>query len=183
VLDKWLRASRANVLVAGDSGGISGAEAAQAAGRIAALQAATDLGALSATRRDELARASRRCLSVLAGVRRFLDRLYEPSARHRIPDGATIVCRCEDVTAGEAQAAIAEGCVGPDQLKFFTRCGMGPCQGRYCGLTITEMISQATGAPPEAVGYYRIRQPVKPLKLGVLATAAAPIEKAAVYKT
>ena len=35
------------------------------------------------------------------------------------------------------------GCKGPNQAKAFGRCGMGPCQGRYCGLTVTELLAAA----------------------------------------
>ena len=37
--------------------------------------------------------------------------------------------------------AAALGCPGPNQMKSFLRCGMGPCQGRLCGLTVTELIA------------------------------------------
>ena len=61
------------------------------------------------------------------------------------------------------------GCEGPNQLKAFLRCGMGPCQGRLCGLTVTELIARAHGTTPQAVGYYRLRPPVKPIPLSALA--------------
>ena len=183
VLDPWLRSSRRNVFVAGDTGGISGAEAAEHTGRLAALQAAADLGRLGEARRDRMARASLLRLAGLAPLRRFLDRLYRPQPSHRVPTGDTIVCRCEDVTADEVRAAIEHGAHGPNQLKFFTRCGMGPCQGRYCGLTVSEMYAQAAGRSVADVGYFRVRLPVKPLALGTLATAATAIEKAVPYRT
>ena len=53
-------------------------------------------------------------------------------------------------------------------MKAFSRCGMGPCQGRFCGLTVSEMISQELELPVQKVGYYRIRRPVKPVLLGEL---------------
>jgi hypothetical protein len=55
-------------------------------------------------------------------------------------------------------------------MKAFLRCGMGPCQGRLCGLTVTELIAQARGVPPQEVGYYRLRPPVKPITLAELAS-------------
>jgi NADPH-dependent 2,4-dienoyl-CoA reductase/sulfur reductase-like enzyme len=183
VIDEWGCSSRKGVLVAGDSGGILGADAAAASGSIAALHAAVTLGRLPLHRRDALARPHRRTLARLRRVRRFLDRLYRPLDAHRVPVGATIVCRCEDVTAEQARTAIAQGCAGPNQLKFFTRCGMGPCQGRYCGLTVSELIAQVTGKSVAEVGYYRVRQPLKPMQLGALASVARAIEKAAPYNT
>jgi hypothetical protein len=54
-------------------------------------------------------------------------------------------------------------------MKAFVRCGMGPCQGRMCGLTVTELMAAARNVPPAEIGYYRIRPPIKPLALGELA--------------
>jgi hypothetical protein len=48
---------------------------------------------------------------------------------------------------------------------------MGPCQGRLCGLTVTEVIADARGVPPSEVGYYRVRPPIKPVTLAELAAA------------
>jgi hypothetical protein len=63
-------------------------------------------------------------------------------------------------------------------MKAFLRCGMGPCQGRLCGLTVTELMSEARGVPPDEIGYYRLRPPVKPITLGEL--AGLPTSEAAV---
>jgi bacterioferritin-associated ferredoxin len=103
-------------------------------------------------------------------IRPFLDALYRPADSHRMPtDDAVIVCRCEEVTAGQIRQYTELGCQGPNQTKAFGRCGMGPCQGRLCGLTVTELLAQGRGVSPEEVGYYRIRPPIKPVTLGELA--------------
>ena len=59
--------------------------------------------------------------------------------------------------------------MGPNQIKSFTRCGMGPCQGRNCGLTVAELIADVQGVPVSDVGYFRLRPPIKPVTLGELA--------------
>jgi NAD(P)H-nitrite reductase large subunit len=101
--------------------------------------------------------------------RAFLDAYYQPMSQFRRPIGNTIVCRCEEVTAGQIIDTVALGCNGPNQMKAFLRCGMGACQGRLCGLTVTELIAHARGVAPQATGYYRIRPPVKPITLAELA--------------
>jgi hypothetical protein len=73
------------------------------------------------------------------------------------------------VTARQVTETVALGCTGPNQMKSFLRCGMGPCQGRLCGLTVTELIAKARGVTPAEVGYYRLRPPVKPITLAELA--------------
>jgi bacterioferritin-associated ferredoxin len=106
--------------------------------------------------------------------RRFLDKLYRPAKRFRIPKDDTIVCRCEEVTARQIVETVALGCPGPNQMKSFLRCGMGPCQGRLCGLTVTELMAEARGVPAQQVGYYRLRPPVKPITVAELASLPKP---------
>ncbi len=54
-------------------------------------------------------------------------------------------------------------------MKGVTRCGMGPCQGRFCGLTVSELIAADRGLPVSRIGAARLRAPVKPVPLGELA--------------
>jgi bacterioferritin-associated ferredoxin len=108
-----------------------------------------------------------------------MDALYRPAKVFRQPSGETIVCRCEETTARQIIDTVALGCPGPNQMKIFLRCGMGPCQGRLCGLTVTELIAESRGVPPPEVGYYRLRPPVKPITVGEV--AALPKTDAAVY--
>ncbi len=157
----------------GDCAHIGGATVAVLEGRLAALAIATSLDRLNTDERNRLARPLRRALKHELSARSFLDRLYEPAAAILAPgDPTTIVCRCEEVTAGAIREAVALGCTGPNQLKAFTRCGMGPCQGRLCGPTVVETIADARGVPPDEVGYYRIRSPVSPVTVGEIARSS-----------
>ena len=54
------------------------------------------------------------------------------------------------------------------------RCGMGPCQGRLCGLTAVELIAETRRQTPAEIGYYRIRAPIKPITLGDMAALDVP---------
>jgi bacterioferritin-associated ferredoxin len=84
--------------------------------------------------------------------------------------GKTIACRCEEVSAEDIEQAVDLGALGPAQLKSYTRAGMGPCQGRMCGLTVTETIAARRGVSPAEVGYFRLRAPVKPITVAELAS-------------
>jgi NADPH-dependent 2,4-dienoyl-CoA reductase/sulfur reductase-like enzyme len=170
IVDRFGASSIAGVTIAGDGAGIAGAEAAEHRGRLAALAAACRLGRIDEARRDREAARHRSALRRAERGRVFLDLLYRPAEAFRVPRGDTIVCRCEEVTAGQIVDAVALGCSGPNQMKSFLRCGMGPCQGRLCGLTVTELIAASRGVAPEAVGYYRLRPPVKPITLQELAS-------------
>jgi NADPH-dependent 2,4-dienoyl-CoA reductase/sulfur reductase-like enzyme len=158
-----------DIFVAGDGGGIAGAQAAAKQGEICALEILRRQGKITKNTFDERVAKSHAQLSAYLHIRPFLDALYRPSDANRIPADDVLVCRCEEVTAGEIRRAVAIGCVGPNQIKSFNRCGMGPCQGRLCGLTVTEVIAHERGVSPEDTGYYRIRPPIKPITLGQLA--------------
>lgn len=164
VLDDSAGTSVPGISIAGDGAGIAGAWAAEARGRIAGIAACGRLGVATGDE-QEARQALRRHLM----GRGFLDRYYQPRDGLRLPEGATIVCRCEEVTAEQVRQTVRLGCEGPNQMKAFLRCGMGPCQGRLCGLTVTELIAAERGVRPADVGYYRLRPPVKPILLTELA--------------
>jgi bacterioferritin-associated ferredoxin len=170
VVDLWGGSSLPNHYHAGDGGGVAGSEASAARGALAALGVANALGMIDGRTRDGAAVAPRADLARAMRGRAFFDTLYRPADAFRIPRDDTIVCRCEEVTAREIVTAVGEeGCAGPNQLKAFLRCGMGLCQGRHCGLTVTELIADVRGVTPAEVGYYRLRFPAKPVTLGELA--------------
>jgi NADPH-dependent 2,4-dienoyl-CoA reductase/sulfur reductase-like enzyme len=157
------------IYLAGDCRGIVGAKASASQGRLAALAIASKLRPNTGKDLQQRGNAVRAELREQLQIRPFLDALYRPAASHRRPqDDSVIVCRCEEVTAGQIRNYAQLGCQGPNQAKAFGRCGMGPCQGRLCGLTVTELLAQARGVSPAAVGYYRIRPPIKPVTLGEL---------------
>lgn len=149
------RTSVPGILVAGDGAGIGGAVAAVLSGRIVALGlAGGDPSALIAERARYLA------------ARPLLEALFPPRPM-RLAD-TTLVCRCEEVTAGAVRQAAAAGCQGMNQLKAYTRCGMGPCQGRMCGPVAIEVLAEASGVPVSAIEPLRTRFPTKPVSVGDL---------------
>ncbi len=163
------------IAIAGDGAGIAGAWAAEERGRLAGIAA---VQALSPNAPTPAVAAIRARLAAHAKGRAFLDTLYQPQRQFRIPPdddkgNATIVCRCEEVTAGQIRETVALGCEGPNQMKAFLRCGMGPCQGRLCALTVTELIADARQVSPAKVGTFRLRAPIKPITLGELAQLPA----------
>ena len=175
LLDRFGETSLRGISIAGDGAGIGGGQAAAWRGVIIAMAVVRALKPGAKMPAEKLA------YTALAGFmrgRKFLDRLYRPAKALRIPSGNTIVCRCEEVTAQQIVDTVELGCPGPNQMKSFLRCGMGPCQGRLCGLTVTELMADARGVSPQEVGYYRLRPPVKPITVAEL--AALPKTEAAV---
>ena len=173
VLDAEFGSSVPGIAVAGDGAGIAGGTAAAERGRIAAIAVVRALKPQAAVPDTQ---AIRQRLQREEMGRAFLDCLNRPADSFRLPEGDTIACRCEEVTAKQVRETAQMGCEGPNQMKAFLRCGMGPCQGRLCGLTVTELIGAERKTTPDEVGYYRLRPPVKPITLAEL--ASLPISEA-----
>nr|WP_321981387.1 NAD(P)/FAD-dependent oxidoreductase [uncultured Cohaesibacter sp.] len=165
-LDTYGESSRANLYVAGDGGGIRGAKSAEMAGRLTVMRVAQKAGLPIPT--HEMSRLQK-ALSVDAAVRPFLETLYAPAKQALAPADETIICRCEEITAGQIRASVKHNAAGPNQVKSYLRSGMGPCQGRVCGLTVTGLIAAQSGKSPGEVDYFRIRPPLKPMTLSELA--------------
>jgi NADPH-dependent 2,4-dienoyl-CoA reductase/sulfur reductase-like enzyme len=167
VIDADGRAGRA-IYLAGDGCRIGGAEAASLAGTIAGNAAAVDLG-----------------LRLLAGdlptKRRRLNRLYRAQ---QAMAGAfawpvnvittmadnVLVCRCENVTAGEIRQSLGLpiGVAELNRVKAATRCGMGRCQGRVCGPSATELTAAVLGRTHAPLDRFRAQPPVKPLPINLV---------------
>ena len=178
------RTSVAGLYVAGDGAGIAGAAAAGAHGELAALACAHDLGRVTAEayvrERDRLQaqwRKPARFGRAMAGLMALRDGAVAGIAAD------TIVCRCEDVTRAEIDAAARDGARDMNQLKAWTRCGMGPCQGRTCGDVAGALLAAQVGGSREAVGRFTGRAPLRPISLAEVAGdytyADIPIPKAA----
>jgi NADPH-dependent 2,4-dienoyl-CoA reductase/sulfur reductase-like enzyme len=175
-LDEWGMSDVPGLYIAGDGAGIGGAKVAEIAGRLAALRLAEEAGRITVSERDGRAGVLRAALRREMAARPFLDAAYPPCAEALAPADETIVCRCEEVTAGDIRGYARIGCLGPNQAKAFGRAGMGPCQGRYCGLSVTALLSEENGQSPDETGYYRIRPPLKPVTLGELAAMDAEVQ-------
>ena len=75
-----------------------------------------------------------------------LDRLVA-----RDPAYAHLVCRCEGVSEAEVVEAIRKGHTTLDGIKYYTRAGMGRCQGGFCTYRIMRLVARETGLPLERI--------------------------------
>ncbi|QFR01510.1 NAD(P)-binding protein [Streptomyces phaeolivaceus] len=149
------------VWAAGETTGIGGAALSLAEGHIAGRSAAARLRGWVPDPGTWAGAAESR-----AELRRFfeaLDTVYVPPAHwtEQVRDD-TVVCRCEEVTAGAVREAVGElGAGDVRTVKLLTRAGMGWCQGRMCGPAVAGIAGceQAVARRPFA----------QPVPLGVLA--------------
>jgi D-hydroxyproline dehydrogenase subunit alpha len=158
VHDDGMRTTVPHVFVAGEVAGVGGAELALAEGEIAGHAAAGSRAPSATLRRRRRAAHFAGVLADLFGPRPGLLELV---------DGATTLCRCEDVTVDELDAAIAAGARTLGELKVATRCGQGPCQGRICAHLV------AARAPEPGDALFGPRPPLRPVSLATLVEAQA----------
>jgi len=168
-VDQWGNTSVGGIAVAGDAAGIGGAISAEHSGKLAALEAACSLDHITIAERDRLGRADIAWRRKDLRIRPFLNALYRLPQEFLTPDDATIVCRCEEISAAQIRQAVHEGHTDPDQVKFLLRCGMGPCQGRQCAQSIALIVAATRQLPAAAFGPFRVRPPIRPLSIEQLA--------------
>ena len=167
--DEWGGTSIEGILVAGDGAGINGARSAEHAGRLAGLQALYLLDVLSKAERDQQSINDRQWMKDERHIRPFLEAYFAiPQSMLATKDRDTIVCRCEEITAGQLRDAVENGHGDSNQVKFLTRCGMGACQGRQCANAVAHIVADAGGQAVSVESHYRGRPPVSPITLGQL---------------
>lgn len=161
------------VFVVGDGAGVAGSAVALAEGHAAGLAVARRLGRLADRDYSREAARARGRLRHLAGFRGVMDELYSfgPGV-YTLAEDRTTLCRCEEITAGEALEAVRDGAVHVNEVKAWTRIGMGRCQGRMCGPALGHLVARVTGRPVTDVGVFTPRPPAKPVPLAALAREA-----------
>ncbi|MFJ4333130.1 FAD-dependent oxidoreductase [Streptomyces sp. NPDC088935] len=132
-VDEGQRTTVPGLYAAGETCGVGGAALAVHEGRLAAASVLADSGARRVP-------AHKRLTALRAAVARQRAFARAMAQAHPLPAAwsswltdETVVCRCEEVTAGTIRAARADGAPDHRQVKQLTRAGMGWCQGRMCG--------------------------------------------------
>ncbi|MBZ6091722.1 NAD(P)/FAD-dependent oxidoreductase [Streptomyces olivaceus] len=163
-VDAEQRTSAPGVWAAGEATGVGGAALALAEGHIAGRSAAARL---RGTEPDPAGWApAARTREALRTAAAALDAAFAPPAHWaaQVTDD-TVVCRCEEVTAGAVREA-ADGLGAGDvrTVKLLTRAGMGWCQGRMCATAVAGLTGCHSDPP---------RRPLaRPVPLGILAGTA-----------
>ncbi|MDR6607938.1 FAD/NAD(P)-binding oxidoreductase [Pseudomonas synxantha] len=163
--DRAGRSSVAEVYLAGDGAGIMGADAAEMAGERAALALLEDIGYLIPTQR---ALQLEQVLERIGDFRQGLERAFafpENWAADIADD--VMVCRCEEVRAGDIREVVREGHWEINRVKAHCRVGMGRCQGRMCGAAAAEIIACESQRAVSDIGRLRAQAPIKPLPFGL----------------
>ncbi|MGB4779680.1 FAD-dependent oxidoreductase [Microbacterium sp.] len=156
-VDQGQRTTVPGVYAAGELTGIGGADAAQTEGALAGFVAAGVPTTDARIRRLVAQRAKwdyfARRLRVAHGI--------QPGWTHWLTDD-TVVCRCEAVTT---RTLTDHASAAPRAFKLATRAGLGPCQGRTCGIAVEHIVAAAGG---DVDGAFHKRPVLSPVRLGEL---------------
>lgn len=171
--DRNGRTSVDGVWVAGDGGGIGGAQVAQAMGTLAGTDAASFLGRPLSPELVERRHLAGRELARSERFQQSLWRLFSaPRMADQLATPTTVVCRCEEVTLAELTAAVTPWQAAAGPLKRATRAGMGKCQGRYCSPVLVALAARRSGQPVGPYSGFAPQAPITPV--AVAAIAAEP---------
>ena len=166
IRDETGRSSVPNVYLAGDGASIMGADAAEKAGELAALTLMADvkpelLQTTDLLRIPELQSQLKRIQHFRIGLEQAFP---FPTDWAKQASDDLIICRCEEITAGEIRKAVQmNGAREINRVKALTRVGMGRCQSRMCAVAAAEIIADCAGIEIREVGRLRGQPPIKPI--------------------
>jgi len=155
------------VWAAGDTVAIHGGYQAVLSGKLAALEAAFSLGRIDAKTHGMAIRPLLKQRKRQLAARRFVDSVYAPTLLPTLASDDAMLCRCEEVTVGTIRRKIEQGNTGTRAIKVTTRCGMGPCQGRQCTVSLTSLL--ASELPLATLERPSLRFPARPITVAELA--------------
>ncbi|WP_410786251.1 FAD-dependent oxidoreductase [Kribbella sp. C-35] len=171
-VDANQQTSTPGVFAAGELTGIGGAALSTAEGTLAGTTAAhhaltgSEVSGTEAVR--EAVERGRRFAAALARAYPVRDGWKSWSTAD------TLVCRCEEVTRGQIEAAAQErGLDDGRAMKLSSRAGLGMCQGRVCSRTVAALLA-APGDVPEPSMKRPIAVPVRLRDLADAEVAESP---------
>ena len=152
--DSLGRSNQPGIYVIGEGQGIRGWRHARLSGERVVPAILNDLTGQTASRpKGEWQRR------FLIGFARGLERAQARRAR-RVPDEDAVICACEGARVRDVDQAVALGLADLSSIKVVTRCGMGPCQGRYCEPEVSERIRAAGLEPLGALNQRAFSRPL-----------------------
>ena len=157
-LDKYGRTSVSGLYACGDNAGILGADAAPHRGGLTANAIFEDTGMSNRVDINQKAYEA----SIKFGL--AATKLSIPRAGYEsFISAETEVCRCEGISRAEIDYEIKNGSLSPDAIKSGTRCGMGPCGGRFCNESVSILTEYLTGKNRKEIGITSARPPLRPV--------------------
>ena len=155
-----------DIYAIGDCVKISGAQVAELEGNISGYNVAESLGYEIV---PEYLKEKNLCKIKLQKLEKFqnnLWKLYKSNNYNLANLNKEIeICRCEGIKYSTLNNALENGFTSMSELKLKTRVGMGPCQGRYCGQIVLDILKHNCGVQIKESDFFTPRIPFIPLNI------------------
>ena len=155
-----------DIYAIGDCVKISGAQVAELEGNISGYNVAESLGYEIV---PEYLKEKNLCKIKLQKLEKFqnnLWKLYKSNNYNLANLNKEIeICRCEGIKYSTLNNALENGFTSISELKLKTRVGMGPCQGRYCGQIVLDILKHNCGVQIKESDFFTSRIPFIPLNI------------------
>ena len=155
-----------DIYAIGDCVKISGAQVAELEGNISGYNVAKSLGYEII---PEYLKEKILCINKLQKLEIFQNNLWElyKSNNYNLANlnKEVEICRCEGIKYSSLKNALENGFTSMSELKLKTRVGMGPCQGRYCGQIVLDILKHNYGVQIKESDFFTPRIPFIPLNI------------------
>ena len=155
-----------DIYAIGDCVQINGAQVAELEGILSGYNVAESLGYDIKSEAFEEKKICKRKLRKLKTFQDNLWKLYKTNNNNlAFLDKDIEICRCECIKYSTLENALENGFTSISDLKLKTRVGMGPCQGRYCGQIILDILKRNFGVKIKETDFFSPRIPFMPLNI------------------
>jgi thioredoxin reductase len=155
-----------DIYAIGDCVQINGAQVAELEGILSGYNVAESLGYDIKSEAFEEKKICKRKLRKLKTFQDNLWKLYKTNNNNlAFLDKDVEICRCECIKYSTLENALENGFTSISDLKLKTRVGMGPCQGRYCGQIVLDILKHNFGVQINEADFFTPRIPFMPLKI------------------
>ena len=155
-----------DIYAIGDCVKISGAQVAELEGNISGYNVAESLGYKIV---PEYLKEKNLCKIKLQKLEKFQNNLWKlyKSNNYNLANlnNEVEICRCEGIKYSTLNNALENGFTSISELKLKTRVGMGPCQGRYCGQIVLDILKHNCGVQIKESDFFTSRIPFIPLNI------------------
>ncbi|MDG2265346.1 MAG: FAD-dependent oxidoreductase, partial [Candidatus Marinimicrobia bacterium] len=155
-----------DIYAIGDCVQINGAQVAELEGILSGYNVAESLGYDIKSEAFEEKKICKRKLRKLKTFQDNLWKLYKTNNNNlAFLDKDVEICRCECIKYSTLENALENGFTSISDLKLKTRVGMGPCQGRYCGQIVLDILKHNFGVKIKETDFFSPRIPFMPLNI------------------
>ena len=155
-----------DIYAIGDCVKINGAQVAEIEGSLCGYNVADNLGYKII---PEFIKDKKTLEIKLKKLEKFqfnLWKLYNSNSGHSIfLEKDVEICRCEGVKYSTLENVLQSGYTSISELKLKSRVGMGPCQGRYCGQIVLDILKNNFGIKVTESDFVSPRVPFTPINI------------------